>query len=301
VNTTCNRSGANDPAGKNPRAAFTLIEIMVVMALLSVIILGLVVMFNQTQKAFRAGMAQTDQLEGGRMFTDLLARDLQAITPTYQTNTLNFYTQIPDYTPMRMTLPGSTAPRTNILQNLFFMTRLNQNWNGIGYFVRTNAWVGGNMNAVGTLYRFETNIPAYPFAGTTNLAYGAYLNATNPANLSKILDGIVEFRVRCYDPNGLILTNGSGSIKSNYFVTVSNSFVIAPGEVGFYGFSNNIVPAFVELQVGVLEPAVLKRYRAIPDPVAQANFLVNHAGNVQVFRQRVAIRNVDPSAYNSSP
>jgi len=69
-------------------------------------------------------------------------------------------------------------------------------------------------------------------------------------------------------------------------------------EVLFYGFSNNLVPAYVDLQIGVLEPAVLKRYRSIPDPITASNFLAHHAGNVQLFRQRVAIRNVDPSAYN---
>jgi len=69
-------------------------------------------------------------------------------------------------------------------------------------------------------------------------------------------------------------------------------------EVLFYGFSNNIVPAYVEVQVGVLEPAILKRLRSIPDPIAQSNYLANHAGNVQLFRERIAVRNVDPSAYN---
>jgi type II secretory pathway pseudopilin PulG len=279
-------------------AAFTLVEIMVVMALLSVIILGLMAMFNQTQKAFRAGLAQTDQLEGGRMFTDLLVRDLQQITPTFQTNGINFYTQIPNYAPLQQVLPASFYPRTNILENLFFMSRYNQTWSGIGYFVRTNPWVGGLMNPVGTLYRFETNIPMAQIAGDAQLPYQTFLNATNPLNISKILDGVVEFRVRAYDPNGFALTNGSQSIQSNFFVTIINSPTIAPGQVELSAYSNNIVPAYVEVQVGVLEPAVLKRYNSIPDPVTRSNFLATHAGNVQLFRQRIAIRNADTSAYN---
>lgn len=284
-------------------AAFTLVEIMVVMVLLSVIILGLMAMFNQTQRAFRAGMAQTDQLEGGRMFTDLLRRDLEQITPTFQTNGMNFYAQIPQYAPLQQTLPASSMPRTNVLQNLFFMSRYNQTWNGIGYFVRTNSdfGVAGNMALVGTLYRFETNVPVSQFDGNGIRPYIAFLNATNRFNISKILEGVVDFRVRCYDTQGFLLTNGSDSIESNNFVTISNSFNIAPGEVEFYGFSNNIVPAYVELEMGVLEPAVLKRYNSIPDAapsITRSNFLASHAGNVQLFRQRIAIRNVDPSAYN---
>src|ERR1700744_6655417 len=100
---------------------------MVVMALLSVIILGLMAMFDQTQKAFRTGMSQTDRLEGGRMFTDLLLRDMEEITPCYQTNGMNFYAQIPNYGafvgPLVQNLPGSTFPRTHILENVFFLTR----------------------------------------------------------------------------------------------------------------------------------------------------------------------------------
>jgi hypothetical protein len=283
----------------SPRAAaFTLVEIMVAMVLLTVIVIGLMAMFNQTQRAFRAGLAQTDQLEGGRMFTDLLQRDLQQITATHQTNGMNFYAQIPNYAPLQMVLPANSYSRTNVLENLFFISRYNQTWSGIGYFVRTNSWVGGNVNLAGTLYRFETNVSSAQFIGDGYRPFDTFLNSTDRTSISKILDGVVEFRVRCYDPQGYFLTNGSSTIFSNTFVTITNSFNIAPGEVEYYGFSNNIVPAFVEVQVGVLEPAVLKRYNSIPDPITRSNFLANHAGNVQLFRQRIAVRNVDPSAYN---
>jgi prepilin-type N-terminal cleavage/methylation domain-containing protein len=285
-------------------AAFTLIEIMVVMILLSVIVLGLMAMFNQTQRAFRAGMAQTDLFEGGRMSTDLILRDIQQIAPTHQSNGLNFYAQIPAYTPLVQKLPASTIVRTDLVQNLFFTSRYNQTWSGIGYYVRTNPDFYGNLGPVGSLYRFETNIPISQMAGTNSLIpYFAFLNTTNQLQISKILDGVVEFRVHCYDLNGLLMTNGLPSISSNTSWTITNAATfglasIPQDEVLFYGFSNNIVPAFVEVQIGVLEPAILKRYKSIPDPLSASNYLANHAGNVQLFRQRIAIRNVDPSAYN---
>jgi type II secretory pathway pseudopilin PulG len=281
-------------------AAFTLVEIMVVMVLLSVIVVGLMAMFNQVQRAFRAGMAQTDQLEAGRMFTDLLVRDLQQITPSYQSNGVNFSTQIPDYPLLLQALPANSNPRTNVLENLYFTSRYNQTWSGIGYFVRTNAWVGGYVSPAGTLYRFETNLTMNQFSGNGLGPYFTFLNATNQFNISKVLDGVVDFQVHCYDLGGNLLTNGSPTIQSNVFVTITNSLGL-PGEVEYSAYSNNIVPAYVEVQLGVLEPAVLKRYNSIPDPLARSNFLANHAGNVQLFRQRVAIRNVDPSAYNPPP
>src|SRR5947207_12610645 len=52
---------------------FSLIEIMVTVSLLTFIILGLLLMFNQTQRAFRTGMTQTDVLEAGRATMDMLS------------------------------------------------------------------------------------------------------------------------------------------------------------------------------------------------------------------------------------
>jgi hypothetical protein len=202
-----------------------------------------------------------------------------------------------------MTLPpNSGTQRTNIFQDIFFMSRDNQYWSGIGYYVRTNPSYFGNVAPVGTLYRFETNLHVVNFTGNGYEPFLTYLNATNPSSISKVLDGVVEFHVRCYDNNGNWITNGSlNSLSTNDFVRITNSFTIAPGDVEFYGFSNYVAPAFVEVEVGVLEPAVLRRLKSIPDPVAQSQFLSTHAGNVQIFRQRVAIRNVDPSAYPSQP
>jgi hypothetical protein len=283
-------------------AAFTLIEIMVVMAMLTVIIVGLMAMFDQTQKAFRAGMAQVDQLEGGRMVNDLIVRDLLQMRPSDETNGVNFFAEIPaQYTPLALPLPGSSIPRMNILYDLYFTTRDNQYWNGIGYFVRTNSSYFGNANQVGTLYRYEASTHTVDFIGNAYQPYLNFLNATNPQNFSKIIDGVVEFKVQCYDTNGRLITNGSPSVATNNFIDITNSLVIAPGQVEFYAFSNNIVPAYVDIELGILEPAVLKRYRAIPNPIAQASYLTNHAASIQVFRQRVPIRNVDPSAYSPQP
>src|SRR6185295_14642440 len=76
-----NERGLRAAAEVLRQAAFSLIEIMVVMGLLVVIILGLLLMFNQTQRAFRAGMTQVDVLENGRTATEMIARELSQIAP----------------------------------------------------------------------------------------------------------------------------------------------------------------------------------------------------------------------------
>jgi prepilin-type N-terminal cleavage/methylation domain-containing protein len=295
------------PTIKTASRAFTLIEIMVVVVLLSLIILGLLLMFDQTEKAFRAGTAQTDQLEAGRMFNDFLMRDMEQIVPTGQSNAVNFWAKIPNYgalQPLQQTLPPSST-RTNLLQDLYFVSRQNQTMTAVGYFVRTNPGIGGNVDLAGTLYRFQTNIPVGVFNSNPQMAFQSLFTATNVSTtnagfVSKMLDGVVEFRIHCYDTNGNLLNEFSPFNNSSNFVGITDwisPIGPIPNEIQFYAFSNHTVPAYVEVQLGVLEPAVLKRYHSIPSPVTRANFLANHAGNVQLFRQRIPIRNVDPSAY----
>src|ERR1051325_4139527 len=70
--------------------AFSLLEIMVAVSLLAVIIVGLLAMFYQVQRAFRAGTAQADVMEGGRATMNLLTRDLQEMAATDVEFTTNF-------------------------------------------------------------------------------------------------------------------------------------------------------------------------------------------------------------------
>src|SRR5205807_126156 len=67
---------------KHASHAFSLIEILVVVALLTVIILGLLAMFHQVQKAFRESMTQVDVLEAGRATLDKLGRELSEAIPS---------------------------------------------------------------------------------------------------------------------------------------------------------------------------------------------------------------------------
>ena len=58
-------------------------------------------------------------------------------------------------------------------------------------------------------------------------------------------------------------------------------------------FMSNALPAFVELELGVLEPVALKQYQALTDsPAAAATFLKKQPSKVHLFRQRVPIRTV---------
>src|SRR5262252_9277626 len=125
-------------------AGFSLIEILVTVGLLSFIILGLLAMFIQTQKAFRGSMKQTDVMAAGRAIMDMLGRELSQMTPSQMTRTTNFLVEVESTfakPPLLMGLPGTQIVpgvqdrRTNVVQRFFFLSLVNQDWVGTGYVV----------------------------------------------------------------------------------------------------------------------------------------------------------------------
>src|SRR5438876_174160 len=144
--------------------AFSLIEILVVVALMTIIILGLLLMFQQTQRAFTSSMTQSDVLAAGRATMEILTRELEQITPSQMPSIrplqngpeyrcTNFFAQLSSEfnPPLFQGLPGTSPDRrTNIVKNLFFLSRYNQDWVATGYAV-----IPLYRNAgLGALYRF---------------------------------------------------------------------------------------------------------------------------------------------------
>ena len=299
-------------SGAIHRRAFSLVEVLVVMTLLSIIVLALMQVFTTTQRAFRAGVTQTDVLEGSRAAVDLISSDLRSMTASggYSnavTGPVNFfaldnnYYGLPSlgYWPLIQSLPGTGTHRTNLLDYFYLLSRQNMKWIGVGYVVNYT-----NTASLYPLYRFyaETNISASP-QGMFN-GFIATINTGQWTNLSHVLDGVVHLAVRAYDPNGYHLTN-STQYAGGAWVTNKNVWFSLPvwGETGFYFYSNTL-PAAVELQLGVIEDRALQRAESLPNysPAAQPNdrrtaYLQGLSGNVHLFRQRVTIPNLDPTAY----
>ena len=282
------------------RRAFSLIEVMVAVTLMSVIVLGLLTMFSQTQRAFRSGITQVDVMESGRASLEMMAREMEQAAPTRLPNSVNFYAGWNNGYLLPQTLPGQngagqTQWRTNILQNLAFTTRENQNWQGVGYAVAFD------NSSVGTLYRYETNASALD-----SDKVAALFGNTFKARPNRIADGVVHFRVLAYDTFGRLMTPG-WFYSSNMIGQLAISDTVPPTPANYsYWFASNAVPAYVELEIGLLEQKTTERARNLPFIVGQPPsdvtqpqmiFLKNQVGHVQVFRQRIPIRNVMPSEY----
>ena len=285
------------------RRAFSLVEIMLAVSLLSLIVLALMTVFNSTQQAFRSSVTQTDVLEGSRAAVDLITTDLRGLTASggYSNgavnvcsvdNNFNVSPRSLDYFPLQQGLIGSGtgAQRTNVLNWCFLLGRENTRWIGVGYVV-----VATNNHPLYPLYRFyaETNIAANPLALLNQFSNTVF--ASQWTNLSHVMDGVVHFTVRAFDTNGVWFTNGYSGLQ---LPTVKNTVFYSQylGEVGYHFFSNSL-PASVELQMGVLEDRIMQRAESIPVQTARSNYLSGQAGAVHLFRQRVSIPNFDPTAY----
>jgi hypothetical protein len=147
----------------------------------------------------------------------------------------------------------------------------------------------------------------------------------------------VDFRIRAYDRNGLFIptrlvkyvtpvpggnvTNYTGNadlapqilpvLTSPYtWLDANQDPVFTNGNVFFfpeptgdyrYDFRSNAVPAYVEVELGILESPTLARLQAYTNSAgptaAYWNYLTNHTGQVHIFRQRVNIPAADPAAY----
>lgn len=244
-------------------SGFTVMEMLVSVTLLGVIVFGLYAMFSQTARALRQVTRQAEVFDGGRATMNLVAREMQEMVASGQDNVINAFAQEVSY--LKQSRPGG-GDQVNILQAIYFLTRQNDNWTGTGYLIDTNDIAYG----VGTLYRFTTNGPG----DAVNGYFGAFAQA---GDTHLVAEGVIHFQMLPFDAAGRPYTN---IVATN--LTISATNVV---------FANNYLPAYVDLELGILEPQALKQFRTFTDPNMAQAFLTRQIGRVQLFRQRLQIRN----------
>jgi len=296
---------------------FTVLELLLSVAIMTVIVIALYTVFDVTQKALRSTISQVDTLEGSRAASDLLVRDFQAATPVQVANTTwtSFSAYLnPAAVPVNLEglKPGGGTLLQTALQDIFFVTRQNDTWTGIGYWVGpVNTNQVGQPITVGRLYRwsYETNATAFAY---TNL-YARFNSFLRVRDSQMVLDGVVHLRVQAYDVAGFRLVVNptqedpveAGDQLLYRYRDVHNdrrAWFLDPLDLGrnsrtAYRFRQLTVPAFpstLELELGVLEPQVVTRAASIPNIDASRAFLARQAGSIHFFRHRIPLRNAPP-------
>jgi len=246
---------------------FSLVEMEVARGITAMIIVGLMAMFNQTSRTLRSGSDQAEVMESGRLVMEFFTREIQQAAASGLTNVVNFFgTRIQGAQP----LDQAGAPPYD-MEAVFYLNQFNTNWLGIGYFIDP---VG---NGLGTLYRYVSNSHHLAVGNLfTNFLSeaGAFPNAPN---MHRLADNVVHLEMHFYDTNGVMLPNMTtpNLIKSNNFAM----------------FMNDTLPAYVEVELGLMEPSVAARVNGWPPASARAYLQdARRAGAVYLFRQRIPIR-----------
>lgn len=321
---------------------FTVVELMVAVSLMTLIVLALYSMFDQTQKAMRLNESQVDSAERGRGVLELVSRELESARVGLRHEATNLWLR----TPMRSSTQNDSmlgagastnALRTNVFDDVFYLTKSQRTWRGVGYLVLQNTNVanetklGRPLAGLGTLYRYETPLTNRDYAfPSTNLFAGfirelpptpnGTISLTNATNFAQISQGIVHFRVLPYDTKGQLLAFGTTNLDSTYrmirtgplgtmryplsnlqgaLTTNANVVLeqasIADAMMTLTTFRSNALPAYLELELGVLEPDAVRTYNQMikDDQPAQAKaFLERRIAKVQIFRKRIPLRTV---------
>ena len=296
------------PSGSAASRAFTVMELLVAVSIMTIMVFALYHMFNQTQKALRGNITQVDVLESGRATLDMISRELEQLTASGIGGATNLYVgSTPAVTPVvQLDLDEKQVLRTNVLQELFFLSRRTNTWVGTGYRVI------GAQNGVGTLYRFTASVnyrylsnnfsAAYFTADPTNRATGLL-----STNFHRVADGIIHLRLLAFDPQGRrIGVETTNFFHPEYRVLRQNirqlglpannpNNVVLREDVARLTkliFLSNALPAYLELEFGVVEPDVLAQYDSMKIASASVaqEYLKKRANKVHLFRQRIPIR-----------
>ncbi|RME91967.1 MAG: prepilin-type N-terminal cleavage/methylation domain-containing protein [Verrucomicrobia bacterium] len=268
------------PHPRPARSGFSLLELLLAVTIMSVIVVALYGMFYHVQRGLRANVNQVDVLEGGRAALDLLARELTQMAPSHRAWGLNATGALSGaYAPTVQVLADGVSLRTNVLQEVAFLTRYNQEFTATAY--RVLYAEGG----VGVLSSYSTN--ALPWqVNPTNLIHAAL--SAPPELFSPMLEGVIHFRVLPYDLQGVKMEWWRTNVDYGPHVLLLPDRLASETR---YGFFSNALPAFVEVELGVLEPQTWEQYRTFPAGSDRARrFLAERSAQVHLFRQWLPIR-----------
>lgn len=269
------------PAPAFRQRAFSLLELLLAVSIMSVIVAALYGMFYHVQRGLRANVTQVDVLEGARATMDLLGRDFGQIGRGDRFLGVNLTGRMSvAYSPVVQVLGDGSSTRTNLLQDVAALSRYNQEYTATAFRVLFAD------NGVGTLARRVFSAPAWDFDPAL-IVPATLESATN--RFTPILDGVIHFRTTAHDAGGVEMAwFRTNTLYYGREVWLEQDRL--PSETSF-GFLSNALPAYLEIELGVIEPRTLEQYRSFPAGSVRARqFLAERAAQVHLFRQRVPIR-----------
>ncbi len=216
------------------------------------------------------------------------------------------------------------SQRTNVIHESFFLTRSNLNWVARGFFVSpsTNpvARASNGQITFGTLFRFSSPNVNFSANNISNIfqpqrrmtpelfenLWDVYLSSKSNGSfaisnsvVAPLIDGVVHFKVQPVDSVGRPMrywTNSPTAESVNFrYPSVALVRDPAPGGANFVtetrsAFFGESLPAYVEVEIGVLDPATLSRVKSFGNAALSQEYLSRQVGGVHLFRRMIPLR-----------
>jgi hypothetical protein len=283
--------------------AFTLIEILTAIAITTIIVFTLVSMFSTATKALQAANRQTDIWEAARATFGILKQDIGEVTVGGETNRVNLFAANGD---SQFVSSGGEPMR---LQDIYLLSREGNQW-------IVNVFLLGpdrpsdppvEESAVLSLYRFQTNYPVFPLAGSgvadidrdifapehplsrarTALERRLFdlANGDEPDNTVNLMArGIVHLHLVPYDRDGRRYSEDTLPADALILVEDASPFRSS------IKFSGNALPASLDLEMFVLDPDRIEEFRAQPGQIGRQAYMSRHEISIELFRTRIPVR-----------
>lgn len=282
-------------------AAFTLVEILVAVAILALLVVLLASLLGGVNRAWISGEQQVETFQDGRAILDLMSRDLaQAIiSPSLQMV-------------QNANLP-STASERGGASNLFWQANLSSTSAGdlceVGYFLDSNFRLTRFFvpPTDATNYQIFSFAPSDSTASWTNVVGTPSLNTTISSN-------VVALWIRCFDANGDPIPWLSSAVTSAapmQFNSAAHFQPAIPGTASSFKYTSantaqaHLLPASIELTIITVDSKTLLRSSAqvppmptvagptnLPDAIIAFNqqLITNNIKNAHTFSTRVSLK-----------
>jgi prepilin-type N-terminal cleavage/methylation domain-containing protein len=272
--------------GKNrsPAPGFTLAEILIAVAVLTVLVLLLTSLASGVNKAWVIGEQRVQSFQDGRAILDLMSRELSqaVISPSLQLVT-------------NPSLSG-TAGNANELQysdSIFWQapgqSTTSGNISEIGYYLTSSF----RMQRFYVPPTDSSNYKIFAAAPSDTTALWATDYVGNSALNSPLSDGVLGFWVRCLDSNGeSIPWVPSGA--PIHFNSAARFQPAVPSQSGSFKYTStstvqaHLLPTSVELTIITLDSKTLQRVRSTIPPMRQATAPDQITTTVQLYNQDLA-------------
>jgi len=123
-------------------------------------------------------------------------------------------------------------------------------------------------------------------------------------NVSPLIEGVIHFKLQPIDSDGRPMLYYTNFTALNETVNFSYPNTILERERTFKGdvldgqtrfrFFGDATPAYIELELGVLDPEVLARVKSMPNLDVARQYLQDKPGAVHLFRRMIPISTAKP-------